>query len=317
MALDPQVRRFLDRLAVASPPTDAVAGVTERRDGLQQLLQSFGQREAVGRVEELRVPGPGGALAIRAYTPAGRDQSVLPAWVYFHGGGFVAGSLESHDGIVRSLANATGFRVFSVDYRLGPEHRFPAAVADGWAGAQWIAGNAATLGIDPGCLGVCGDSAGATLAALVCQQAAASGELRFALQFLLCPIMDFCADTQSRREFADGLLINRRMLESDLGNYLAAGVHPADPRISPLRARSVAGLPPSCIHTAQYDPVRDEGAAYAQRLQQAGVRTCYRCHPGMIHLFYGLGAVISYAATAFTLAGADIRSLLVPAGGEP
>jgi acetyl esterase/lipase len=200
--------------------------------------------------------------------------------------------------------------LLSVDYRLAPEYPFPAAIADGCHATEWIAAHAQELDIDPARIGICGDSAGATLAAVVCQTVAATGHVRLALQFLLCPIMDFCASTDSRRDFAAGYLVDQATLDHDLKHYLGADGDPTHPRISPSRVQDVSDLPPSCIHTAEYDPLRDEGAAYADRLREAGVKTTYRCHSGMIHLFYGMGALIPYAATAYRQMGTDIRSML-------
>jgi len=139
---------------------------------------------------------------------------------------------------------------------------------------------------------------------------APSQQVRLALQFLLCPIMDFAAESDSRRSFAQGYLVDEATLQHDLKHYLEAGADRADPRISPLRAADLRALPPTAIHTAEFDPLRDEGQAYAERLQAAGVRTIYRCHPGMIHLFYGMGGIIPYAGAAFEQMGADIRGLL-------
>src|SRR5262249_33821370 len=160
---------------------------------------------------------------------------------------------------------------------------------------------------------VSGDSAGATLAAVVGQTIAASGTMPLAFQFLVCPIMDFAAESESRRSLARGYLVDRDTLEHDLKHYLPEGIGRADARLSPLRPECATRLPPTVIHTAEFDPLRDEGRAYAERLQQAGVRTLYRCHPGMIHLFYGLRGLITYASAAFAEMGADIRSLLAPA----
>ena len=278
----------------------------------------------VGGVEERTFPRPAASLRVRIYAPAGVGaHEVLPGLVYFHGGGLVAGSLETHDGICRALAAASRCRLLSVDYRLAPEHSFPAAIDDGLAATWWVATHAAELGLDPDRLGVCGDSAGATLAAVVCQSAAALGQPRLACQFLLCPIMDYAAESDSRRSLAQGYLIDRATLEHDLRHYLGPEADRADPRVSPLRAPGVMNLPPTVIHTAEFDPLRDEGAAYAERLRAAGVKITYRCHPGMIHLFYGLGALIPYAGAAFGLMGADVRSLIakpaktmIPAGRE-
>jgi acetyl esterase/lipase len=310
VALDPQVRRFLDRLAAAAPRGAADLSVAERRASIERLLAFGGEPEAVERIEKRSLPGPAGTLRVWVYTPAGAGGEPLPGLVYFHGGGFVAGSLDTHDGICRSLANASGCRLVSVDYRLGPEARFPAAVEDACAATRFIAAHAAQLGIDDRRLGVCGDSAGATLAAVVAQRLTVEGEPRLAFQFLLCPILDYRAETQSWQAFGSGHFLERQTLEHDLEHYLGEQADPADPRISPLRAQRLEGLPPACIHTAECDPLRDEAAEYAARLKKAGVAASYRCHSGMIHLFYALGAVIPYATEAYRQMGADIRALL-------
>lgn len=311
MPLDPRAKRFLDRLAALNPPSVLSLTVSERRSGLRQMLSFAGPAAPIGRVAERTLDGPDGKpLLLRIYTPAGVDEALAPALVYFHGGGLVAGTLDTHDPICRSLSNASGCMIVSVDYRLAPEYPFPAAIADGCHATVWLARHARELGIDPARIGVCGDSAGATLAAVVCQSLAAGAEVELALQFLLCPIMDFCAATDSRRDYATGYLVDQATLDHDLKHYLGADGDPAHPRVSPLRAPDIRDLPPTCIHTAEFDPLRDEGAAYARRLREAGVRTTYRCHSGMIHLFYGMGALIPYASTAYQLIGTDIRSML-------
>ena len=317
MPLDPRAKRFLDRLAALNPPSVLALTVSERRDGLRQLLSFSGPGEAMGSIEERTLSGPGGLpLQARIYRPAQATESTArpPALIYFHGGGLVAGTLDTHDPICRALSNAAGCVLLSVDYRLAPEYPFPAAIADGCHAVVWTAAHAQELGIDERRIGVCGDSAGATLAAVVCQAVVATGEARLAMQFLLCPIMDFCAVTESRRDYAAGYLVDQATLDHDLKHYLGADGDPSHPRVSPLRVADVRGLPPTCIHTAEFDPLRDEGAAYAERLRQAGVQTTYRCHSGMIHLFYGMGALIPYAATAYQLMGTDIRAML---GGSP
>jgi acetyl esterase/lipase len=313
MPLDPRARRFLEALAGMNPPSALALSVAERRAGLAQLLGFFGAVDEVAAVDQFELPGPHGALAVRAYTPLGAHiVERLPGMLFFHGGGLVAGTLDTHDPICRALSNASGCRVLSVDYRLAPEHRFPAAIADGCAAVEWIATHADELHIDREQLGVSGDSAGATLAAVVCHAVTAAGQVPLAFQFLLCPIMDLAAETDSRRSLAEGYLVDRDTLEHDLRHYLAPDADRADPRISPLRAADVSRVPPTALHTAEFDPLRDEGQAYAERLRQAGVRTRYRCHPGMIHLFYGMRGLITYAGVAFAQMGADIRSLLGP-----
>src|SRR5436853_627581 len=194
MPLDPRAKRFLDTLAASGAANTLALTVEQRRRSLAQLLSFAGPLPTVGGVEERTFPRPASSLRVRIYAPAGVGaHEVLPGLVYFHGGGLVAGSLETHAGICRALAAASRCRLLSVDYRLAPEHSFPAAIDDGLAATWWVATHAAELGLDPDRLGVCGDSAGATLAAVVCQSAAALGQPRLAWQFLLCPIMAYAA----------------------------------------------------------------------------------------------------------------------------
>jgi acetyl esterase/lipase len=313
MPLDPRAKRFLDRLAALNPPSVLALTVSERRAGLRQLLSFSGPGEGIARVEERILPGPSGMpLTLRIYRPQTTlgVEDLPPALIYFHGGGLVAGTLDTHDPICRAWANASGCVLFSVDYRLAPEFPFPAAIADGCHATAWIAAHAPELGIDRHRLGVCGDSAGATLAAVVCQIMTGTGEVKLALQVLLCPILDFCATTASRREYASGYLVDQATLDHDLQHYLGADADAMDPRVSPARAADVKGLPPTCIHTAEFDPLRDEAAEFAARLRESGIQTTYTCHSGMIHLFYGLGRLIPYATTAWQLIGTDIRNVL-------
>jgi acetyl esterase len=310
MPLDPHVQRYLEKLAaLGSRGADGLT-VAQRREGLAHMLGFAGRQDPVGPIEELTLPGAIGPLRARLYNPAGARRELLPPFIYFHGGGLVAGNLDTHDGICRSLANACVCRLIAIEYRLAPEHPFPAAIEDAHAGTRWIAAHAAQLHTDPERLVIGGDSAGATLAAVLCQMLAVSGEVRPALQFLLCPITAVRADTDSRHRFAEGYLLDAATLEHDAKLYLPPSADPADPSVSPLCARQLKGLPAACIHTAEFDPTRDEGQAYAERLQAAGVRTLYRCHSGMIHLFYGMGSLIPYAAAAYQMMGADIQSML-------
>jgi acetyl esterase/lipase len=263
---------------------------------------------SLDRVEDRTLAGPGGALRIRLYSPSSGDK--LPGLIYFHGGGLVAGTLETHDSIARALAHSGAVRVASVDYRLAPEHRFPAALEDALAAARYISEHAVEFGIDAARVGISGDSAGATLAAATCQALAQAGAPPLRLQLLLCPILDYSRITASKQELSSGYLVDQATLDHDLMYYLPAGTEPSNPRVSPLLAESVAGLPKTLIHTAEFDPLRDEGRNYFERLTQAGNEVSYTCHPGMIHLFYGLGAVIPYARTAFEQIGSEIRAAL-------
>ncbi|MEO7209056.1 MAG: alpha/beta hydrolase [Steroidobacteraceae bacterium] len=314
MPLDPRVKRFLNLLAAGNPPDARSATVEERRKGLIALMEFAGPPLALEQVEDRMLPGPDGALRVRLYSPAKAD--ILPGLIYFHGGGLVAGSLDTHDCIGRALCNSSGVRVVSVDYRLAPEHRFPAAVEDAKAAVRYISAHAADFGIDAARLGICGDSAGATLAAATCQSAVQAGGPRLMLQLLLCPILDYSRVTASKRELSSGYLVDQATLDHDLKYYLPPGTAPSNPLVSPLLAADVSGMPRTSIHTAEFDPLRDEARNYFERLTQAGNEVSYTCHPGMIHLFYGLGAVIPYARTSFEQIGGEIRAALAEEPGK-
>jgi acetyl esterase len=310
MPLDLHAKRFLDMLAVAGAADASRVTANERRDVFRKLMSLLASDVVIRCVENREVPGPEGPICIRIYTPAAPASDQLPGLVYFHGGGLVAGGLDTHEGICRMLANETGCRLASVDYRLAPEHKFPAAVVDGYAATMWVIRQAAELGIIRHRIAVGGDSAGGTLAMIVAQLARQAQEVQLAAQLLLCPITDFGANTVSRRTFSEGYLLDKAMMERDLEHYLPAGVEATDPRISPLRASDFSSLPKAYIHTAEFDPLRDEGRAYADTLTRAGVEVKYTCHPGMIHLFYAMTNVIPYARTAVKRIGAEIRAAL-------
>jgi len=308
MSLDRNVKRFMDLLAASRPPRVADSSVAQRRAGLQQLMQFSGVSPTLESVEDRMLPGPQGPLGVRVYAPAASRGRLGSGLIYFHGGGLVAGTLDTHDWIARMLAASGQCRVVSVAYRLAPEHLFPAAFDDALAASVYIAAHALEFGIEPARLGICGDSAGGTLAAAVCHAMASLDLPRLALQLLICPILDYGGATPSRHEFAEGYLISEALLTHDLRHGLPAGTDVLDERISPLRAESLAGVPPTIVHTAQYDPLRDEGREYFERLvlDQRGV--AYTCHPGMVHLFYALGRVVPYAYEAFEQLGSEIRA---------
>jgi acetyl esterase len=291
-------------LGVAGKDGGGYSAVADRRRALVDLASwTAGDPPPVGDVRESEVPGPAGPLNVRLYSPIDARAGPLPGMVFFHGGGWVAGGLDTHDGVCRRLANASGCRLAAVDYRLAPEHAFPAAVEDAWAAVKALARHAEIFGIDRSRMGVAGDSAGGGLAAVVCQRARTDGP-SIAFQLLICPILDVAAESASRIEMGQGHFLDRATMERDLALY--APPDRTDPRVSPLRAADFAGLPPAVIHTADYDPFRDEGRAYAARLLAAGVPVTQTCHAGMIHYFYAMPRVIGRAEAALKDMGADV-----------
>ena len=303
MPLDPHVRRFLDMMALGQAGDP---GIAARREGLRNLARLAAFEVAGVRAEELELAGPGGPLAARLYAP--ERNATGAGLVFLHGGGLVTGDLDTHDGICRVLAQAGGLRVVSVDYRLVPEHPFPAALDDAVAATGWVADHAARLGIDRTRLAVGGDSAGAGLAAAVCQEARLGGPA-IAAQLLVCPVLDPLGESPSRRDFANGYFLDAATVRRD-----AATCGGADPalaaRLSPLRCRDLTGLPPAHIHTAACDPVRDDGSAYADALGRAGIAVTHRCHAGMIHFFYGLGRLVPRSRPILQSIAADLAGLL-------
>ena len=305
MPLDPLAKRFLVMMAAAAPAERTRPSAGERRQSLARLMQ-FARAEADVTTRDGTLPGPGGEIVYRLYAPEKAGESVA-GFVFFHGGGMVAGSIETHDRVAAALAEATGCRLISIDYRLAPEHKFPAAVDDAIAATQYIARNAPLFGIDATRLVVGGDSAGATLAAVVCQHAQRHAAIAISAQLLICPVLDFEETSPSREAFAEHHLIDRATLQADLADYLPEDADPADPRISPLRALNLKGLPTAIIHTAEFDPMRDEGNAYARRLLAAGNTVEHTCHDGMIHNFYAMGALLPQAQMILSQIGEQVR----------
>ena len=318
MPLDPLAKRFLAMTAAASPsdrsrpsPQDhAQDRIQDRRQALAKLMQFA--RADVTEVTGLdgTLPGPAGDIPYRLYAPANATIEPLPGFVFFHGGGMVAGSIETHDRVCAALAQTTGCRLISVDYRLAPEHKFPAAVEDAIVATHWVYVHAATLGIDATKLVVGGDSAGATLGAVVCQDALKNAGPPILLQCLICPVLDFDEPSPSRQAFAENHLIDRATIDADLADYLPDNADLADPRISPLRATNLVGLPAAIIHTAEFDPMRDEGNAYARRLTAAGVAVEHVCHDGMIHNFHAMGAILPQGRLVLSQIGEQVRRIL-------
>jgi acetyl esterase len=307
MPLDPLAKRLLAMIAAAAPAGRAMPTADERRQSLAKLMQ-FARADAPDvTTSDGTLPGPASDIAYRLYAPAGGRNELAPGFVFFHGGGMVSGSIATHDRVAAALAEATGCRLISVDYRLAPEHKFPAAVEDAIAATEFVSRQAASFGIDATRLVVGGDSAGATLAAVVCQHVQRSASAAIAAQCLICPVLDFEDTSPSREAFAENHLLDRLTLDADLADYLPDDADPADPRISPLRALNLAGLPATIIHTAEFDPMRDEGNAYARKLLAAGVVVEHVCHDGMIHNFHALGAVLPQGRQVMSQIGEQIR----------
>ncbi len=313
MPLDRHARRFLEMLAAAGEARGRYEDAAERRRALDSLadLVDPPRMEPIGGMRETLLAVDDGAITLRTYSPLGRPERVLPGVVFFHGGGWVAGSLDTHDGFCRRLSNESGCRLVAVGYRLAPEHPFPAALEDGFAALKHIAGNSREFGVDPGCLGVAGNSAGGGLAAVICRLAHDAGGPAIAFQLLVCPILDVARESAGRRELKDGYFLDRETIARDLELY-CPGADPTDPRLSPLLAEDFAGLPPAYIHTGQFDPFGDEGEAYAAKLTDAGIPVHGCNHPGMIHYFYCMPRMIPYARKAAQIIGAEIRYAVQP-----
>jgi acetyl esterase/lipase len=310
MPLDPQAKRFLAMMTAASPGDRSRPTVNDRRQALAKLMQFARADVAAVDGTDGVLPGPAGDLPYRLYAPANDATGPLPGLVFFHGGGMVAGSIETHDRICAALAHVTGCRLVSVGYRLAPEHKFPAAVEDAIAATKWVSEQASSLGIDAARLVVGGDSAGATLAAVVCQDAVRGDGPAISAQCLICPVLDFEDISPSREAFAENHLLDKATLEADLADYLPDGAEVADIRISPLRAVKFTGLPPAIIHTAEFDPMRDEGNAYAAKLVAAGVAVEHVCHDGMIHNFHAMGAILPQGRLVLYQIGEQVRRAL-------
>jgi acetyl esterase len=234
------------------------------------------------------IPVPGAVLKVRRYRPLGIEGGRLPTLIYYHGGGWVIGNIETHDSTCRRIANKSRCQVISVDYRLAPEHPFPTPIEDSLAAFRHIRDNAAQFGADPARLAVGGDSAGGNISAVICQACKQTGEPMPAFQMLIYPATDARQQTESRRLFAEGYFLTKDLMDWFWTAYAPADADLTDVRLSPVLAEDVGGLPPAFVLTAGFDPLRDEGRAYADRLIDAGVKTTYVNYPGTIHGFFSL-----------------------------
>jgi acetyl esterase len=308
MSLDPEIRALLERMAASgAPPLERQSVAEARQLHAAGAASLHGPPVPVAAVEDRAVPGPAGDLGVRVYTPEGEPP--LPIVVWFHGGGWVVGTLDTFDPICRALAAAVPAVVVAADYRLAPEHRFPAAVEDCYAATLWASRNAAELGGAQHRLAVAGDSAGGNLAAVVALGARDKGGPAIGFQLLVCPVMDAAMDTASYREKADGYHLTAAGMRWYWDHYLG-GADGLRPDASPLRAASFGGLPPALVVTAEHDVLRDEGEAYAARLRDAGVAAEVRRWPGMVHGFYRWRAVTPAADACLQEAAAALREAL-------
>jgi acetyl esterase len=292
------------RIAAGRRPVRELSA-TEAREAERAELDGRGEPEPVAEVLDESVPGPAGPIPIRVYRP--QSGRLLPALVYFFGGGWVTGSLDTGDRVCRRLANSTPCAVVAVSYRRAPEHRFPAAVEDCDAAARWVAEHGEQLGVDAERLAVGGVSAGGNLAAACAQLAHERGAPSLRLQFLVYPPLDYRADTPSMREMVDPVFFDHDDLAWCWAHYLAHDSDGESPLASPLRAPDVRGLPPALVITAELDPLRDEGELYADRLAAAGVPTELVRFEGMVHGFYSMNGVLGAAEQAQAVTAAALR----------
>jgi acetyl esterase len=315
LAPDINALLWLDRLVYEddlSDGEDVAATRALRRD--EARIVSARRPPPMSRVESLTVQGAAGPLPARLYVPfADPGAAPAPLLVYFHGGGWVIGDLDTHDSPCRFLATHAGVAVLSVDYRLAPEHPFPAAPEDAFVAFSWALDNAGRLGFDPTRIAVGGDSAGANLAAVTCLLARGAGAPAPAMQLLIYPVTETASELPSRHLFDEGFLLTRRDMDFFERHYLPPDVDRGDPRVSILQAEDLGGLPPAYLTTAGFDPLRDEGEAFGRRLRDAGVRVALRRHPGLVHTFANLTAVSRSSRAAMLEAAGALRMGLAPA----
>ncbi len=305
MPLDPQMQKIVDAtLALGLPPLEQMT-VEQARESIRQRTPALGPVQEVKAVEEHHVPVAGGAIGVRLYRPS--DTRPLPALVFYHGGGWVIGDLYTHDGICRAIANAAGCVVASVDYRLAPERKYPAAFEDSYAALTWLAGHAPTLGVDSARLAVGGDSAGGNLAAAVALAVRDRRGPRLVLQLLIYPATAHSFDTVSYRENGEGYMLTREGMKWFWNHYLARPEDGRQPYASPLLAKDLGGLATALVITAEYDPLRDEGEAYAKRLAEAGVPVTNTRYPGLVHGFIRMINVLDPAKRALDEVAAALR----------
>jgi acetyl esterase len=312
--LDGRTQWLLQLVARSGQPPLNKMSVAEARTEFDAFMLLLGGKPApVGEIVDRTIAGPAGRLRVRIYRPAGTVARLLPTILYIHGGGFVMGSLEGYDLACRYFCARSGCAVVAVDYRLAPEHKFPAAIDDTLAAYRWLAEDATSLGLDPARIVVAGDSAGGTIAAVAAREL--RGEARPpCLQWLIYPATDLAGDTASHRSCGEGFLLTHDDMEWFRGHYLADPAEVDDPRASPLRATDLSGAAPALVFTAGFDPLRDEGQAYADKLGAAGVKTIHREFDTLIHGFVGMRGALAAAARAMDDMVAGLRHELALLG---
>ena len=306
MPVDPQIQGVLDMLKMMNAPALNQQTVEQARQSYAMLEQIGGAPVPVFKVEDRAIPGPAGDIPVRIYSPEGPGPH--PILVFFHGGGWVIGTVPGYDGLCHELTNSVHCIVVSVDYRLAPEHPFPAAPEDCYAATKWVAANAASLNGDPERIAVAGDSAGGNLAAVVSLMAREQQGPRLVLQVLIYPATDYyLPETPSMRENAEGYLLTRDDIVWFAQHYLQAGFDRDDWRAFPLRASNLGDLPPALVITAEYDPLRDEGELYAEKLREAGVSVHLSRYDGLIHGFISMPSISTRAQAAIEECAAALR----------
>jgi len=304
-----QMQALLWLMRVSRQPELAEGGVEKGRRAMDRSGNILATRVRDVTTEDRTVPGAAGPRRARVYTPASARGHAAPGLVWFHGGGFVVGSIESTDGICRALASRAGLVVVSVDYRLAPEHPFPAAVEDAVAATRWVLEHGSSMGIDPRAVAVGGDSAGGNLSTVVAQ-ALRSEPRRLAFQLLLYPATDLTRSMASHRQFREGLILTERSTRWFTENYVPEKGSVTDPRASPLFASDLAGLAPALVLTAGFDPLRDEGKAYVEKMRAAGVEVEHVCAEGSVHGFFNMTGALPESARMLELVAARLRRAL-------
>jgi acetyl esterase len=305
MSLHPQVSEFLQQFAALGLKPIEQSTPSEFRQMLRAMLWAAGDVEHVAVVEDRTAPGPAGPIPLRIYRPL--PAGTLPALIYYHGGGWVGGDLDTHDALCRAVANAAQCAVIAVDYRLAPEHKYPAAADDAYAAAGWAREHAAELQIDGRRIAVGGDSAGGNLAAAISLMARDRHEPIPCLQVLLYPIVDYDLTTASYKEFAEGYTLSRAAMQWFWRHYLPHDGDARQPYAAPLQSTDLRGLPPALVLTAEYDVLRDEGEKYAERLLAAGVPTELTNYHGMIHGFISRPKLFDSARAAIAQIAAALK----------